>query len=269
MKKFLLLFLLSLAPLFAKSMEVKYDITFSFFGKIGESIVKYETIGNHYKITVTAVTMGITAKLTSNRIETYISEGKIINNILRPDTFISSKKSDKKIRIKTYRFDHQNQIVILDINTTKIKNKRSFNLQTLSIIETKKEVKYHSSKTYNFYATDDTLSLFFNTPAYLGDTLESQSKEVRAIGINKDGSGINITIPSLKREQKIRKMIAVAHSHKFYTIDVSKDILTKDDAAGELIISMDEKNMPSAVLMENIAFFGDIKAKKISENIQL
>ena len=268
LKKFLLLLLLSLSLLEAKSMEVKYDIKFSLFGKIGETTVKYETLNNHYKITVIATTMGITADLTSNRVETYISEGEIIDTILRPNSFISSKKSDKKTRTKTYNFDHQKNIVTLDINTTKIKNDRSFDLKALQIIETKREVTSHSTRTYDFYALNDTLTLFFNTPKYLSQS-DLTTKQVHAIGIKKNSGAINITIPVVAREKKIRKLMHIGLSDELYTIDVSKDILTKDDAAGELIISMDDNNMPTAVLMENIALFGDIKAKKVSQDIQL
>jgi hypothetical protein len=255
--------------LHAKSIEVSYDVTFSIFGKIGESTVTYETTDSRYKITVVAKTMGMTADLTANRVETYISEGKITEGLLRPDRFVSSKKSDTKVRTKTYRFDHQNKTVMLDINTTRIKNEHSFDIHAMRIIETPKEEVSHSSRPYDYYALDDTLSLFFNTPEYLKSSQKSNTAKVSAIGINKDGKTIDITIATDKREAFLRSLMPVNAQDKLYTIDVSKDVLIEDDAAGELIIGMDEKNMPSAVLMENIAFFGDIKAKKIAENIKL
>jgi len=266
LQKILLLLLLSLGTLYAKNIEVKYDVLFSVFGKIGETTVKYEEHNQHYKITVIATTMGITAKLTSNRVETYISEGEVIDTLLKPRTFKSLKKSDKKIRTKTYSFDHNSKIVMLDVNTTRIKTDRSFDLKTLNIIETKKEVHSHSSREYDYYAADDTLTLFFNTPKYLKES-HVRMKVVTAIGIDNDGIGI--TVPTAKREQKIRKMMKIAPSDKLYTIDVSKDILTEDDAAGELIIAMDNNEMPTSVLMEDIALFGDIRAKKVSQKIDI
>ncbi len=267
MTKILLLFFLSFSTLLANSIEATYNVKFSFFGKIGESIVHYETDHDHYKITVTAITMGITAKLTSNRVETYTSEGTIVNGLLQPHTFISSKKSDKKIRTKTYTFDHNNKTIALDIDTTRFKTKRSFDIKHMKIIETKNTVVSHSNRLYDFYAKDDAISLFFNTPVYLKETPKSQSKHVYAIGINHDDDAITITIPSEKKERKIKKYLHVPTSNRVYTIDVSKDVLTEDDAAGELVITMDSNNMPTAVFMENIALFGDIKAKRVSQKI--
>ncbi|GEM_PF-2980611 len=267
MTKVLLLFLLTLSPLLAQSIEATYNVKFSFFGKIGESIVTYEREHNHYKITVRAITMGITATLTSNRVETYISEGNIVNGLLQPHTFISSKKSDKKIRTKTYTFDHHNQRITLDVDTTRFKTKRSFDIKHMKIIETKNTVVSHSNRLYDYYAKDDAISLFFNTPTYLKETPKAHSKQVHAIGINHDDDAITITLPSEQKERKIKKHLRVPASNHVYTIDVSKDVLTEDDAAGELIITMDNNNMPTAVFMENIALFGDIKAKKVSEKI--
>ncbi len=267
MKRVFLLLLLILSPLVAMNIETRYDVKFSFFGKIGESTVIYERHADRYKITVTAVTMGITATLTSNRVETYTSEGSIQNGLLRPETFISSKKSDKKIRIKTYTFDHLNKRVTLDIDTTRFKTKRSFDIKHMKILETKNTVVSHSNREYDFYAKDDALTLFFNTPNYLQRTQKPQKMEVHAIGINHDDDTITIAVPSVKKAQKIKKHLHVSASDEVYTIDVSKDVLTEDDAAGELIITMGAHHMPTAVLMENIALFGDIKAKKVAEKI--
>jgi len=267
MIKILLLFLFSLSPLWSQNIEATYDVKFSFFGKIGESTVTYETQNHHYKITVTAVTMGITAKLTSNRVEIYTSEGIIVNGLLQPQIFISSKKSDKKIRTKTYTFDHQNKTVTLDVDTTRFKTKRSFDLKHMKIIETKNTVVSHSNRPYDFYAKDDAITLFFNTPAYLKETPESQSAQVHAIGINHDNDTITITLPGKKKEQKIKKKLHVQASNRVYTIDVSKDVLREDDAEGELIVTMDANNIPTAVFMEDIALFGDIKAKRVSEKV--
>jgi hypothetical protein len=253
-----------LGVLNAKNIIVTYDVLFSVFGKIGDTTVSYEADDNHYNITVVATTTGVAAKLTSNRVETYISSGEIVSGVLQPKMFKSLKKSDKKIRTKTYTFDHEKQVVMLDINTTRIKNDRSFDLKTLSIVETKREVHSHSFRKYDYYAPDDTLTLFFNTPKYLKDA-HVRMKVVTAIGIH--NKGIGITIPTSKREKKIRKLMKIAPSDRLYTIDVSKDILTEDDAAGELIIAMDDNEMPTSVLMEDIALFGDIRAKKISQKI--
>ncbi len=267
MTKILLLFLLSFSPLLAKNIAATYNVKFSFFGKIGESIVTYKTEGDHYKITVKAITMGITATLTSNRVETYTSEGVIVKGLLQPHTFISSKKSDKKIRTKTYTFDHSNKTITLDVDTTRFKTKRSFDIKHMKILETKKTVVSHSNRPYEFYAKDDAISLFFNTPDYLKNTPKSQSQQVHAIGINHDDGAITITLPSQKKERKIQKQLHLQTSDRVYAIDVSKDVLTEDDAAGELIIAMDSDNMPTAVFMENIALFGDITAKRTSEKI--
>lgn len=109
MRKYILTLLLLLSPVFAQSIKANYDVSFGIFGKIGKAEITYTRDNDDYLIHAHAWTTGMSALLSRHREEEYISQGKIINNVLRPDVFVKFRKSDRLIRTSLYTFDHENK----------------------------------------------------------------------------------------------------------------------------------------------------------------
>ena len=109
MKKHILILLLLITSMSAQSIKAGYDVSFGIIGEIGKAEITYTHDGDSYLIFVHAWTTGMTAVLSQHREESYISQGRIIDGILRPDAFVKHRKNDRSTRDSVHLFDYSDR----------------------------------------------------------------------------------------------------------------------------------------------------------------
>ncbi len=110
---FLLLFSSSI---FGKTVQATYNISFGFFGKLGNATTILNKTDDSYYIRMEARTVGLAKALSGNRVELYESKGKVLNGILVPYEYKKTKSNNSYIKVKKFIFDHINKKVILEKN---------------------------------------------------------------------------------------------------------------------------------------------------------
>ncbi len=162
MNKILILLSISIA-LFSSTIiqEVKYESGISLYGKIGFVDLKLEETENTYKMQAITRAEGIVKYLSSNRVDTFISEGKVEKSIYIPLKFtkITSKIDHNKTTI--YIFDYKNHSVLKTRTVEEYKIVSNFDPITFSFIDTK--TLFVTEKSTNIdLETNDYLSLYLN-----------------------------------------------------------------------------------------------------------
>ncbi len=240
MKKFLILLTLFIAFLDAKTIEVKYKVTYGIFGKVGTAVGRLETNATDYSITIDIATAGLAKILSGNRKEHYISRGIIKDGLFVPQIFEKIKETKKRRDIKRYTFDHLHKKVI----AMEDKNK-------YGVFHT------HTEKPLNYYAKDDLLTLYFNLKHYLKP---SKTKyRFYAVGGNETDGAVDIEL--LKNPGPIKKLLK--SDGIYLRVLLHQKIFSSK--SGELYIVMDEEGITKKGLLKDVILFGDIVGKLVSK----
>jgi len=163
--RFLLLSFILTFSLVAKTTieELRYESGISIYGQIGYVSLRLEE--NHdektYKIQATTTSTGIVKYLSSNRIDTFISEGNIIDGVYIPLKFtrITSKNDSTKERVYTYDYIQKNVLKIETINT--LEDHSEIDIFSLKTIKKDKKIKKINKEIIDF-KSNDFLSLYLN-----------------------------------------------------------------------------------------------------------
>ncbi len=94
--KLILTALLITSSLMAQEFTTRYDVNVGMFGKVGIADISLKEDANFYEIKLIAKMTGTAATLTSNRVETYISKGKIMDGQYLPLSFYKIRTTDDK-----------------------------------------------------------------------------------------------------------------------------------------------------------------------------
>jgi hypothetical protein len=263
MKTLLLTFTCGMVSLFAQT--AKYDVTFSLFGKIGESSVERTMDKNGYVIAVTAKTLGLAASATDNHYERYISQGTLKDGVLVPDVLTIERGDDNKVQYTVFRFDHENRIVEKD----KCENKRvwenSFDVSAMKIVSTEKREFSYSTGENDYYAENDIVSLAFNGKHFLKDMKAGEIKHLSAIGVDTDNGEVVLRSPSLKQKAHMQQVMACERDNRLFTIGVDRELF--EDENGVLFVNMDPDGFPREAMMENLVMFGDVRGSRVYEHV--
>lgn len=163
--KFLFMILMVNLSLLASILvtEIEYDSGITLYGKIGTANItlKENTLANTYKIVAIATSAGLIKKISGNRVDTMISEGKIVDGVYEPKKFTKLYTTDSKTKKTVYDFDYENLKVTKTVFRTKLVEQRTINPFTLDFSTTTKSV--HSEKSVEVaMANNDYLSLYLN-----------------------------------------------------------------------------------------------------------
>ncbi len=167
MLKKILITAVLVGSMWAKQTVLKYDVGFGIFSNIGTITSYFDENANTYKIKAVVATSGLASSLSGGLIERYESYGKIIDGILVPTKYIKSEKTKDKHKIRTYTFDHTNQVVYY---------KRSG----------KAKVRY------DFYTHNDILTLFINSSEVIRNSPKGKLLKFKAVGSSKDDGLITV-----------------------------------------------------------------------------
>ncbi|OPX27751.1 MAG: hypothetical protein B1H07_00895 [Campylobacteraceae bacterium 4484_166] len=216
-KKLILLSLLS-TIIFAKQHTLKYDVSFGIFSTIGNITSYYKQTGNRYEIEAVIRTTGLASRLSGGMVEKYKSKGSIVNGKLVPEIFIKEKKSSKIEKKRVFRFDHTNKIVY-----RKKLNK--------------------SEKRYDFYASNDILTLFVNSSETIINSPKGNLLRFYAIGSSKNDGLITV--------QK--------RGDGKFAVVINQDIFSSKK--GELVVDIQKSGIWEKAVLKDVMLYGDITGK--------
>lgn len=263
MKKHILILLLLVISMSAQSIKAGYDVSFGIIGEIGKAEISYIHDDKSYLIFVHAWTTGMSAILSQNREESYISQGKIIDGILRPDVFVKHRKNNSSVRDNVYLFDYSAQKVYAD--HTKMHNVQStrFDVHTMKNTKVETETFSQGSEVFRFFTDNDLLSLFFNTQKILPTLKYGESKKLAAIGSKSPNCEIDIEVPDEELRDELQLIMADT-SGNLITIILHQDIFQSE--RGELHVNFDNDGFAKDVVLKDVIMFGDIRGKRIYQD---
>lgn len=264
MKKYISFLLALLLPLSAQTIKAGYDVSFGLFGEIGKAEITYEHDQHNYIIYVHAWTTGVSAVLTQDREEDYISQGRIIDGVLRPDVFVKYRKNNRYIKSNVHLFDYdKEQVLSYYAKEEKISGTRFDALEMKNIkIET---VEYENSEDiFQFFTDNDLLSLFFNTQKIFPTLKDGDSKKFAAIGSKSPNCEINIEVPDPESRQELGNVMGDIDG-QLITIILNQNIFQSE--RGELHVYFDHDGFAKDVLLKDVIMFGDIRGKRIYQEL--
>jgi hypothetical protein len=248
----------------AQSIKAGYDVSFGIIGEIGKAEITYIHDEDSYLIYVHAWTTGMSAILSQNREESYISQGKILDGILRPDVFVKHRKSDRLVRDNVYLFDYDAEKVYTDY--TKVHNVQStcFDIDTMKNTKIETEEFSQNSEVFRFFTDNDLLSLFFNTQKILPTLKYGEAKQLAAIGSKSPNCEIDIEVPDEELRTELQTIMADT-SGNLITIILHQDIFQSE--RGELHVNFDDDGFAKDVVLKDVIMFGDIRGKRIYQDV--
>ncbi|WP_457744673.1 DUF3108 domain-containing protein [Sulfurimonas sp.] len=164
MKKFFLFLLLSSLLLAQKTVEkVKFDSAISLYGKVGDVTLVFEQDlqKKWYRIEASSAPTGLVKILSGNRRDTFISEGKIVNGVYKPQRFIKKSRRYKHKEEVVYSFDYKKRTVVKIVSKEEQVTHKTYDFKNFKIIKKIETKKKHSRKKIAF-VPNDYLSLYLN-----------------------------------------------------------------------------------------------------------
>ncbi|NOQ30098.1 MAG: DUF3108 domain-containing protein [Helicobacteraceae bacterium] len=249
----------------ATSMSAKYDVTFGFFGKIGEADMSYKNDSTKYKIKIDVrLSEGFINSLANDRKESLTSTGVVKNGVLVPMKYLIERSWNDKNTSSLFIFNHKEHYVNEHRAETKVVTQNHVDIMSLSIVPETKVEKSSSITKLPFYASNDFQSLMFNLKTFLKSVPVGDRKETRVIGSNNNEGKILILhkkITQADRElfhEKLSTLVGVV---------INQDIFAKD-STGELLVNFDKNEYIQEAILKDILMFGDVKLtrKSIKEN---
>ena len=241
--KILLIITLYISLIYSEKIKIKYDISFSFFGKIGEAHLTVKIDKNRYLIDIQAFFTGFAKVLSKNLRERHISKGFIHKNI-----FYSKEYKSIKIKQKIKK------VTKISIN---YKNKKIYQIFH-KYLENKLEEEKKTTLSKDKYSTDDILNIFFNIKHYIK---KGKLTKYKIIGIKKEQM-LEILVPS----QKIIDNYSLLNNKtisKYIHIILNQTILSSKN--GEIIAGLSNKdNFLDEAIVKDVLLLGDILIKRVN-----
>jgi hypothetical protein len=198
-KTFLALWFLASLLLAQEPEVVRYEVTLSVLGKIGEAELKFNSNGHRYEVQLHAKSSGLAAVISGNEEDLFISRGRVVDGRFITDRYEEHKRSEHKNEDAIYTFDHAHE----KVTKFKVKNEKKtesvFDISTLGIVEKEVDVVTEKTETLDHYSYYDPLTVPLNLPVLLEGKRQA---ELRAIGTVKEEQ--EIILESLSAEERAK-----------------------------------------------------------------
>lgn len=255
--KYIVLAFLFASSIFAQDFSTRYNVHVSLFDHVGYADVTLKEDGKNYEIKLVAYTIGVAATLLSNRVETFISKGKIINGRYIPDTFVKIKETTKKTKHLTYSFNHDKKEIKLVEETTKLVNRLRFdsnsNLTFKEVKETSKEEKIEDQ-----YMDSDSLSAYLNTK--INCNAKQKTYNLVAVGAHNDKN--NVLVSYLEGKDKNSAISKFStNAENIYNLHVEP--FDKSDRIVDVLVTFDNDGYMKEAFMGEVFWVGKITAKRV------
>lgn len=261
MRYFLTIFLF-MASLSAQDLSTRYDVHVSIFDHVGYADVTLNEDGKNYEIKLVATTIGTAATLLSQRVDIYISKGKIKDGRYIPDIFVKTKETTKKSRTQTYYFDHDKKEIKLIEEKTNIVSRPTFDTKSFEVRF--KETKEYSKKEKieENYTNSDTLSAYLNTK--LDCNAAKKEHDLIAIGANNDKNKVVVSY----LEGKAKEMAKANFSKDIdYLYNLNVTPFDKSDSVVDVLVSFDNDGFLKEAFMGEVFWVGKITAKRVYHKV--
>ncbi len=236
MKKIVFLLVIFSQLVSAKILTAKYDVSFGIFQTMGVADARFEIKDDQtYAIHIEAKTTGIAKVLSGNRVEIYESRGIVRNGKLVPDMYSKVRKSNSKKVTKIYTFDHAKKVVWKETIEGNERNKEQ----------------------YDFYASEDILTLFFNIDTYLKS---HQDRVLHAIGGSGKDGRIDVVFPNNKELKEMKNELDM-ETGEFLKVVLNDRIFSS--ANGELLINLGSDGLCDKAVLEDVLLFGDVVGVRV------
>jgi hypothetical protein len=262
--KFFLITLLLACSLLAQDFSARYNVNVGMFGKVGYADLIVEENGSNYEAKLSAIVVGVAATLTGNRVETFVSKGKIIDGKYVPDSFIKTKTTTRKNRVQTYYFNHDKKEVKLVETKTKMISNSMFDIETLEMIyEDFNETSQEESVLYT-YVGSDALSSYLNAQTICDK--EQKNIKLMAVGAHNDEN--NVTLSCLEGLAKEVALLKFSDGiENIYNLHVEPH--DKDDEIVDVLIAYDNDGFMKEAILGEVFWIGKITANRVYQNTTL
>jgi hypothetical protein len=255
--RYILFAVLIFNSLLAREISTRYDVNVTLFEHVGYADILLKEDDKKYEIKMTVKTTGMAATLLSNRVETFISRGKIINKKYVPDTFIKIKDTTKRSRTLTYYFDHDKKEIKSIEEKIKLVSKPSFDPSTFNI--TYKETKEISreEKIEDEYLENDSLTAYLN--AKTNCNAKEKYYNLFAVGAHNDKNNVILSYVDIKEKEraKINFLSPIEH---LYNLNVEP--FDKSDKIVDVLVSLDGEGFMKEAFMGEVFWIGKIRATR-------
>lgn len=262
--KFFIIFFLFYYTLAALEVSTRYNVYATMFGHVGYCDVDIREDKEQYEIKAVAKTIDTAAVLLRNRVETFISRGKIKNGKYIPDIFIKTKETTKKTRVQTYSFNHDKEEVILVEEKINVVNKMSFDSKSFKFALKEVEERSTKEEVLDNYMADDTLSIYLNSKN--GCDFSQKKHAIIAIGANNDKNNIHYEcLEGMKKSVAVKKLSDSVFLKNIYNLHVEP--LDKDDKIVDVVVAYDNDGFLKEGLMDKIFWVGSMRAIRVNHKI--
>ena len=260
--KLILSALLLMGTLAAQDFSTRYDVKVGMFGKVGYADISLTEDANSYEIKLVAKMTGTAATLTGNRVETYISEGKIIDGEYIPDIFYKIRTSNDKSMNQMYTFNHEKKEVTMDEKKIEVIHGTRFDASSFKIVSTEETKKISHTETLEKYIPSDILSTYLNTRRTCNE--ESRYYDLVAIGARNDRN--NITVSFLDDEQRDNaKGSFTKDVGNIYNLNVEP--LDKDKTTVDILMAFDNDGLMKEAVLGKAFWIGEVKAERVYHDV--
>ena len=238
MKRVVLLFLT--IALFLDAQIWEYEIYSPLLGKLGTIKVAKFIRGNSYRIVAKIETKGVASVILGDRVDNYISSGIIYKNRLYARDFKILRNKGGKKELLEYKINPKTKIV------------KKYRTRW----EDGKRVP-KKTRTLTYYAYDDLATLYFNFPLIKP---KKGSKRVKAVGAEKIGGYVVISIPDEKIANKERKKLKVGKDTTVAYFIAKREVLGKGNR--KFVVALDTNGILKKAYFVAIPVVGDLIIKR-------
>lgn len=242
-----------------KIIRATYSITFGILGEIARAKATLISQNDSYTITMDAKTTGIAYLIAGDRKEFFVSKGKIINNMYTPKTY--SHKIERTYQQTDY--SKKTKSIFKPKKTIKKLSEDYFeffhaekNVSHKSLRQENGVGKMGTWEGFEYYASNDLLSLFFNFGRLKKDT---KNFSLYAVGANKTDGRVDILVPNGKKLADLKDDLD-QNVGEFLIVYINQQIFSSK--RGELFVNIQNGICESAVL-KDVLLFGDITATRV------
>jgi hypothetical protein len=260
--KLLLTTIALVGSLLAVDFTTQYDVEVGMFGKVGVADIALQEDASSYEITLSAKLIGTAASLTGNRVETYISKGKIVDGQYVPDTFTKVTTSDDLDETLVYNFNHETQTVNLDKKTVETIRGTRFDAMKFKIVATEELKKSSGSEVLENYVSSDILSSYLNTRKSCNAA--HANYDLVAIGARNDRNNITVSFLDSLQKAQVKESFS-ADTGNIYKLNIEP--LDKDNKTVNILMAFDNDGLMKEAVLGDAFWIGEIRAKRVYHDV--
>lgn len=220
----------------------RYDISFLWFDRIAEAELSLQPTKepNRWQALLEANTLGVAAWLTGDRAQHYASfmqldSGDGFTSLRHDSNIIKTKEGQKRVRLKSYLFDHQQQQIVQKVN----RNGR----QKEDVVKPMPSVK-----------PNDILTAFYNIrQGVYGPLLQGAKYHIPTYS-RKGASEIIVEVMADKQRPRKPKFPKQGILLK---VQLDKEVFDTDK--GIVYVWFDKQGRPAQVVVEDVIGMGDVR----------